>query len=171
MRTGVAIVGGILGVVALAALTGALLPVSHVARRSLVVRQVPESVWAVISDFEAQPTWRKDVTSVALVSEGPAGQVWREEGNTPLSLRTSEVQAPSRLVRTIVDTDLPFGGRWIYELSPEGGGTRVMLTEEGEVYNVIFRLVGRLFLNQAATIEGYLSALSARLGETATPQS
>jgi hypothetical protein len=45
-----------------------------------------------------------------------------------------------------------------------------MLTEEGEVYNVIFRLVGRLFLNQAATIEGYLSALSARLGETATPQ-
>lgn len=115
--------------------------------------------------FQTQPSWRKDVKKVELISDGPDGPVWREEGSNTLSLRTTEWNPPLRLVRTIADKDLGFGGRWIYELAPQDGGTRVTVTEEGEVYNPIFRFISRLFLNQAATIESYLTALAQRFGE------
>jgi hypothetical protein len=68
-------------------------------------------------------------------------------------------------VRTIADPSLPFGGRWVYELEPTpSGGTRVTVTEEGEVYNPIFRVVSR-FMDQSATIKEYLTDLAGRFGE------
>lgn len=160
-------VGGVVLVVLLVALIGALLPKGHVARRSMILTQAPESVWAVITDFGTQSQWRKDVTKSVIVSDGPGGPVWREEGQMPLTFQTTESQAPYRLVRQIVDTDLAFGGRWVYELTADGAGTRVTVTEEGEVYNPIFRFVSHVFLNQGATIEAYLTALAARFGAPA----
>jgi hypothetical protein len=65
-------------------------------------------------------------------------------------------------VARIADTDLPFGGTWTYELKPEGAGTRVTITERGEVYNPIFRFMSRFVLSQTATMEKYLAALTAR---------
>ncbi len=158
--------------VALIAAVGTFLPPAHVARRFIVLRQPPESVWSVITDFKTQPSWRKDVTRVELVSDSQdeGGPVWREEGENTLSFRTTESRAPERLVRTIADKDLPFGGRWIYELAAQDGGTRLTVTEEGEVYNPIFRFIGHFFLNQAATIELYLTALTQRFGEPASVQ-
>ena len=171
MKIALMIVGGLVLVVALIALVGNFLPKSHVARRSIVLRQSPESVWNAITDFKAQPSWRKDVKRVEQVSDGADGVVWREEGSNTLSYRTSESQPPTRLVRTIADTNIAFGGRWVYELAAQDGGTKVTITEEGEVYNPIFRFIGHFFLNQAATIESYLTALAQRFGETASMQS
>ena len=170
MKIAMIVVGVVALLVALIAVVGSLLPKAHVARRSVVLRQSPESVWSVITDFKAQPSWRKDVKKVELVGEGADGQVWREEGENSLSFRTTEAHAPARLVRTIADTDLAFGGRWVYELTAQDGGTRVTVTEEGEVYNPIFRFIGHFFLNQAATIESYLTALAHRFGEPASLQ-
>lgn len=167
MKIALVVLGGVVGLVALVALVGLLLPKGHVARRSIVLHQPPESVWSVITDFKGQPAWRKDVTRAELVSGGADGEVWREEGSNTLSFRTSELQAPSRLVRTIADTNIAFGGRWVYELATEDGGTRLTITEEGEVYNPIFRFIGHFFLNQAATIESYLTGLAQRFGEPA----
>jgi len=168
MKIALMVVGGLVVVVALIALVGNFLPKAHVARRSIVLRQSPESVWNVITDFKAQPSWREDVTRVEQVSDGADGAIWREEGRNTLSYRTSESQPPTRLVRTIADTNIAFGGRWVYELTAQGGGTQVTITEEGEVYNPIFRFIGHFVLNQAATIESYLRYLAQRFGETAS---
>ncbi|MEP7347314.1 MAG: SRPBCC family protein [Gemmatimonadaceae bacterium] len=171
MKIAMMVLGVVIGLGVLVALVGTALPKAHVARRSVMLRQAPESVWNVITDFKAQPSWRKDVTKVELVRLGPDGEVWREEGENTLSFRTTDSRAPERLVRKIADTDLAYGGRWIYELVPQDGGTRVTVTEEGEVYNPIFRFIGHFFLNQAATIESYLTALAQRFGEQPTLQS
>ncbi|MBV6522154.1 MAG: hypothetical protein MNPFHGCM_02300 [Gemmatimonadaceae bacterium] len=168
MKVFLTMLGAVVALLALVAIVGSLLPRAHTARRSIVLRQTPEAVWAAISDFAAQPSWRTDVTRVELVGGGPDGAVWREAGRNTLSYRTTEWRPPARLVRSIADTNLAFGGRWVYELEAVGNGTRLTITEEGEVYNPIFRFIGHMFLNQAATIESYLVALARHFGERAS---
>ena len=52
---------------------------------------------------------------------------------------------------------------------PEGGGTRVRITEDGEVSNVIFRFMSRYVFGQTATLDAYLTSLAKRFGEDAKP--
>jgi hypothetical protein len=157
--------GGLAAVAALVTLIGTMLPAGHVASRSLVLKQPPESVRAVVTDYAGQPSWRKDITKVERVSEGPGGETWREEGSEPLLLQTTESVRPTRLVRTIADPTLPFGGRWVYAFeATASGGTRLTVTEEGEVYNPIFRVVSR-FMDPSATIRNYLTSLAGAFGE------
>jgi hypothetical protein len=54
--------------------------------------------------------------------------------------------------------------------TPENGGTRVTIREDGEVSNVIFRFMSRYVFGQTATMDGYLNSLAKRFGEEATPQ-
>ena len=42
------------------------------------------------------------------------------------------------------------------------------ITEDGEIYNVIFRFVARFFFGYTASIEGYLRDLGHRFGELTT---
>ena len=168
MRRILMVLTGLAAFVGGVAIVGMLLPSGHIASRSIVLPQPRDSVWAVVTDYASQPSWRKDVTRVERVIDGPGGEIWREDGADPLLLQTTESVPPSRLVRTIADTTQPFGGRWIYEFeATPSGGTRVTVTEEGEVYNPIFRVVSR-FMDPSATIREYLTNLAARFGEQVT---
>jgi hypothetical protein len=80
-----------------------------------------------------------------------------------MTLRSTAFEPPRRLVTRIADEDLPFGGTWTYELEPLGASTRVILTENGEVYNPIFRFVSRFLLGHDATMIVYLDALEERM--------
>lgn len=80
-------------------------------------------------------------------------------------------EAPTHLVANIADKGLPFGGSWDYKLEPEGSGTRITITENGEVYNPLFRFVSRYMMGHTATIDKYLKSLSARLGDKYDPGS
>jgi hypothetical protein len=75
-----------------------------------------------------------------------------------------ERQPPRRLVTRIADADLPFGGTWTFELAPEEGGTRVTITERGEIRNPIFRAVARYVFGYGATMEAFLDELRAHIG-------
>jgi hypothetical protein len=76
---------------------------------------------------------------------------------------------PQRLVSRIADERLPYGGTWTYELAPAGDGTRLTITERGEIYNPVFRFVARFVMGHTATMNGVLRALGARHGERVTP--
>jgi hypothetical protein len=92
------------------------------------------------------------------------GLAWRETaGGDKVAYAADEMRAPVRFVARITDKGLPYGGRWVYELAPDGTGTRLTITEEGEVYNPIFRFMSRYVLGQTATIDKYLAALGTRL--------
>ena len=67
----------------------------------------------------------------------------------------------ARVVSRIADPDQPFGGTWTVVLAPEAGGTRVTITEDGEVYNPLFRFLSPYVFSQTATMESCLAALAA----------
>lgn len=160
------VVGIIAGLIALVAVIGALMPKGHTASRSTVINQSPEVLWQTMTDCAAFPAWRTDVKAVEVLPDRDGRKVWREDGtNGRMTLEAIEASPPSRLVLKIADPDLPFGGTWTYELQATGAGSRVTITEDGEVYNPIFRFIGRVFFDPAASIETYLKALGKKYGE------
>jgi hypothetical protein len=67
-------------------------------------------------------------------------------------------------VTRIADPHLPFGGTWTYEVAPAvGGGSTLTITENGEVYNLVFRFISRFVMGYTATIDRYLEALRKKL--------
>ena len=160
------IVGAIAGLIALIAVVGALMPKGHTASRSTLINKPPEVLWQAMTDCAAFTQWRTDVKSVEVLPDRNGHKVWREDGtNGKMTLEQIEASPPSRLVLKIADPDLPFGGKWTYELQPSGAGCRVTITEDGEIYNPIFRFMGRIFFSPTASIETYLKALAKKYGE------
>ena len=165
----VLIVLGVLVIALLAvALIGWRLPVAHVASRSVQVPAAPDSVFTLISTFERYPTWRKGVKAVDVTTEQGTTRFREDGSNGPILFEVVERNAPRRLVTRIADKSLPFGGRWIYEVTPSPAGSELRITEEGEVYNPIFRFVSRFIMGHTAGIDGYLADVERRFGKPAT---
>ena len=167
----VAIVGGLVLIVGIVALIGSTLPETHDVSRSIVLHKSPQDVYAVIRDFASAPKWRADVKQVD-VETSQGGPVYFREvakhGTVNYEL-TEDIPA-QRIVTRIRDTDLGYSGQWTYTLSPENGGTRVTIREDGEVSNVLFRFMSRYVFGTASTIDTYLASLAKHFGEEAAPQ-
>jgi uncharacterized protein YndB with AHSA1/START domain len=140
---------------------GVLLPQDHVAVRKARYARPPDALWAALRDLEALPSWRRDLHTIQVHSPTR----WTENGE--LTLELAEQVPPSRLVTRILP-GAPFGGTWTYELTPDGAGTLLTLTERGEVYNPLFRFLSRFVFGHTATLERYLKQLGARFGEETT---
>ena len=159
------------GLVALLAILGTLAPRKHVACGSVRLRQTPQAVWDTITAFADAPGWRKELKSVELLPDRDGKTCFREiSGMGPLTLVVEAREPPRRLVTRIDDPDLPFGGSWTWRLEPEAGGTRLTITENGEVRNVFFRALSRTVFRPDATLKASLRALAAKFGESAEPE-
>ncbi len=77
--------------------------------------------------------------------------------------KLQESEPPRRLVTRITDKTLPFGGAWTFTLQPVDGGTKLTITENGEVYNPLFRVMSRFVFGHTATIDRYLGDLQKHL--------
>lgn len=126
--------------IALVAICGAMLPVKHVASRRARYRQSAETIWAAIA---REKTFREDDVNYEVV----------------------ESTAPERMVTRITDKNLPYGGSWTYEITREADGAALRITENGEVYNPIFRFVSRFIMGHTATIDTRLRGLGKQFGE------
>jgi uncharacterized protein YndB with AHSA1/START domain len=157
----VGIIAGLALLVGIVALIGSRLPKSHVASRSVLLRQSPQEVYAVVRDFESAPRWRSDLKRIE-VETRPGGPVYfREEAkHGTVNYELLEDVPAQRMVTRIRDTDLGYSGQWTYLFTPENGGTRVTIREDGEVSNVIFRFMSRYVFGQTSTIDSYLSSLA-----------
>jgi Polyketide cyclase / dehydrase and lipid transport len=150
---------------------GALLPRRHKASRAIVLRASAPQVYAVINDFAAAPTWRADVKRVEILDSEKGRLRFREHGAHGAVTYEVVANVPDeRLITRIVDRDLGYSGSWEYRLSPVEGGTRLTITEEGDVSNLFFRFMSRFVFGHRSTIDRYLAALAARLGENARPE-
>jgi hypothetical protein len=162
LRWALYIAGALALIVLVVFVIGYLLPVAHVASRHATFTAPPERVFAVLTEVNEFPAWRPDVHAVEVLSAEPLR--WRERGgNGDITFEVQERIVPARLVTRIADPTLPFGGTWTFELVPEGSGTRLTITERGEVYNPVFRFVSRFIIGHAGSIEQYLAALEGRL--------
>jgi hypothetical protein len=161
MRTVLWILAGLVGLVVLVAIVGGLLPVGHVASRSVSVAAAPEAVFDVIADVERYPEWWSDVSRVELLPAEQGRTRFRQhDANGEIVMEIVDAARPHRLVTRIADPDQPFGGTWTWEIAPEGAGARVTITERGEVYNPIFRFLSRFVFGHTGTIESALAALA-----------
>ena len=143
---------------------GFLLPVRHRASRQATFPASPDVIFAAITKVEDFPAWRSVVTKVDIIASAPAKPSWRETGsNGAIVFVAEQVSAPNTLVTRIADRSLPFGGTWTYELTPAAGGTTLRITEDGEVYNPIFRFMSRFVFGHTATIDTYLRDLGKKL--------
>ncbi|HJR61668.1 MAG TPA: SRPBCC family protein [Vicinamibacterales bacterium] len=138
---------------------GYALPQNHVAARTATFALPADQVFAAIADVARYPAWRGEVTRVEVVRTDPLQ--WREHsGGDVITFEVAESRPPHHFRVRIADPDLPFGGTWTYTLAPEGSGTRLTITEHGEVYNPIFRFMSRFVFGHTATIDRFLAQLS-----------
>jgi len=143
---------------------GALLPKHHIATRSAMFHAKPEQLFALIS---GPPTWRPDVKKYEVVPNAGGPEIWREtdsHGQTIL-YEVVERKAPVLLKTRIATPDLPYGGGWTLALHDDGGWTTLRITEDGNVYNPIFRFVLWFILGHTRTIDAYLTNLANALGQ------
>jgi uncharacterized protein YndB with AHSA1/START domain len=156
----------LIAAIVLVILIGLSLPKQHVASRSATFRQSPEAVWAAIT---GPPTWRPDLKSYEDLPTRNGHRTWRETDKHGQAITYEAVEStpPKRLVVRIADEKLPFGGTWTYEIVPVAEGSSLTITENGVVYNPIFRFVSRFIIGHASTIEAYLQALAGKLGANA----
>jgi hypothetical protein len=123
--------------IAAAAAIGAALPVKHRATRRARFQTTPAALYAII---DAQT----DKSAYEIV----------------------EARAPERYLTRIADKSLPYGGTWTYDIAPAGpDAADLRITEDGEVYNPIFRFVSRFLMGHHATIEKYLKDLGRKLNQ------
>ena len=155
------ILGVLALLVALVCVVGALLPRHHTATRSARFNAKPEAVWAVISDPEHFKDWRTELKDVHVIDD----KSWREVDSHGQAITFEAVERipPRRIVTRIADKTLPFGGTWTQEIAPDGEGSRLTVTEDGEIYNVVFRFVARFILGYTGSIDAYLRNLGRRL--------
>ena len=157
--------GGLVAAVGLMAAIGAMLPVRHHATRRARYKAPADAVYAILA---GPPDWRPGVTSYgALPEEGGKRRWWEQDRHgRRVTFELAEARPAERLRVRIVDTGLPFGGSWTFEIAPDlEGGSELRVTEDGEVYNVIFRFMARYFLGYTTSIEAYLRDLGAKFGQ------
>ena len=162
------LVGLVVGLVALVAVVvgvGLLLPEKHRVSESARFRVSAEQLWEVITNYGAYPTWRSCVSAVERLPDANGHPVWKEtdshSGGIPYE--TVESVPNKRLVRRIADPKLPFGGTWTLDLEATPEGVALIITEDGEVYNPVFRFVSRFIFGHTKNIHGYLNDLQTKV--------
>ncbi|MDI1319636.1 MAG: SRPBCC domain-containing protein [bacterium] len=169
IKTAFLIVGVLLGLLVLAGLVlyflGRSLPERHTARVSVVLPGARAKVWAIITDYQNMAAWWPAVKGVRLETR-LNGEVWtwnKDSHDREIAYRTKEEQAPAKLVREIVADDLPFGGTWTFELTEDGGQTRLTLTEDGFIKPPLFRAIMQYFIGSNKTMKDFAANLAQRV--------
>jgi hypothetical protein len=149
----------------LAALVGATLPLRHHATRKARFRVSPETLYAIIA---GPPDWRADVKRFGNLPDKEGHRRWWEEDRHAKKITyelVEEVANRRRAVR-IADRSLPFAGTWSFDIAPApDGGSELRVSEDGEIYNVIFRFMARFVFGYTGSIEGYLRDLGTKLNQ------
>lgn len=149
---------------------GFVTPRKHTAARTLTLRAAPETVWKLVRTVTEYPNWRDDIRSVEIMAGNDPRLAWTENSlSKSVSYRADVDEAPSRFTARILDDDLGYSGEWQYVISPFDGGTRVTITEVGEVRNPVFRFFGN-FIGYTRSIDAYLNNLAVAVREQAKPQ-
>jgi hypothetical protein len=155
--------GVVAGVIAVLAGIGYAMPNVHVAQIQAEYRASPDSVYVVLSDIESWPDWHPSVETLTPIGDEPEQPSYRISGPDGSMTITVTGREPPRRFTTLADGGM-FIGRWTYAVDPVGSGSRVTLTEEARIDNLVVRGL-TVFRSPTATMERLLRGLGARLGQ------
>ena len=158
-------VTGLVLILAMVLLVGSYLPVKHQVTREATYRATPAQLFALIRNVDDYPSWQKSVSKIEVLPDVDGKQRMRETNSgQAITYELGDIVPNKRIVSRIVDDKLPFGGSWTYQLIPgqAANTTTLRITENGEVYNPVFRFVSRFVMGHSATIDKYLEAVATR---------
>ena len=159
MIAGITVVALIVSVVAI----GYSLPRRHVVSRMATYRATPEQLYALITGTQS---WRPDVLRYEVVPDSGGRELMRETTRNGETITYELLErTPNSIKRRIATADLPYSGTWTYTLHAERSVTSVRITEDGEVYNPVFRFVSRFVIGHTSTMDAYLRALGKAAGQ------
>ena len=160
------VLGGLILLVAVLMLVGSFLPREHRATCRATFRASAETLFALLTDFDAYPSWRDGVKCVRHVEPIEGKPAFVEESKFGLVRYAVETnEPPHRLVLRIADDSLPYGGTWTFALAPDANGTALSITEDGFVKPALFRVLSHFVFGYTSTMEQVLQALGKHLGE------
>jgi len=165
------VMGSLAALFALMALIGLFVSREHRATSTVSLHQPPDSVWKVVRDFGAGPTWWPAIKIAERLPDRDGHEVWRQKmSGFDVPIIVLESTSPRKLV-TQIDPKAggAFGGTWTYALIPEAGGTRISVTEAGWIGNPIFRFMSRFLFGYYGSLDSFLKALGRRFGESVQP--
>jgi len=170
MHVVVIVVAVIVALVLIVVIVGSVLPKGHSASREATFPVSAERLFVVLTTPADFPAWRSDVKRVEILPPEGGRPRHREFGSNG-AIRFNRVRSiPNReLVSEIADRNLPFGGRWTFALTPAAAGsTTLRITEDGEIYNPVFRFVARFIVGYHTSLERFLADLRKRVGDSRT---
>ena len=141
MRIAIWLVVTLVAIIGVVALVGVFLPVGHDASRSAEINKPPEAVFALLADLNNYQTWWPGAT---------------------VKSEIVETAPPNRIVTRVVG-ETQFGGTWTIQIDPTATGSRLTITERGEVYNPIFRTLSKFVFGYTGTMDSCLAAVRAKL--------
>ena len=164
------VLASIVGLIALLFVVGLFVPRGHEASRSIVVHRGIDEAWVLVADLPGRKAWRSDLKGIERLPDVDGKPVWCEDSSWgKLTYAIEESTPPSRFVTEICDPELPYSGSWTWELAAVEGGTRVTITERGEIKNALFRTMSRFVLGYTMAIDGVLKDLGRKFGEDVKP--
>jgi ribosome-associated toxin RatA of RatAB toxin-antitoxin module len=158
------VAAALIGVALLITATGYALPQSHVASSEARLSAPPDRVFDAITDVARYPEWRPDIQRADIITTTPLTWTEYDARGDGITFEVVDSRRAERHRVRIADPDLPFGGTWTYALYPDGAGTRLVITEHGEVYNPIFRFMSRFVFGHTASVDAFLAGLARRVG-------
>lgn len=168
MKIVLIIVGVVVLLVVIVVVVGALLPKHHVSSRQADFQATPEKLFALVSGPQ---NWRPDVAKCEELPDSTGKRFQRETNrhNEAITYELLDINPTHSIQRRIATPNLPYSGSWTFVFTPNAIGTNVRITEDGEVYNPIFRFVTRFILGETATIDSYLKAMGDATGQKVQP--
>jgi len=164
MKIALLILGTLVVAVLVVVAIGYMLPQNHSVSRERTLSANAEVLFTQITTPAAYSEWRTGVTRVEILPPANGLVSFRESGGDGDIVFVMEPVEPGRrVVSRIADKSLPFGGSWTYELTPAAAGTILRITENGEVYNPLFRFISRFVLGHYKSIDQFLDDLERRV--------
>jgi hypothetical protein len=148
---------------------GLVQPVKHSVTRSILLKQNPGAVFALLDNRMDMPKWSSGVAKVDRLPDQDGKSKVRCQlawGGMQMIMTQIERTPTSRLVIEMSKDGGAVLGTWTYTIEPETDGCRVALTEAGELKNPFFRAFARL-RGLDANITQILRDLAKHFGETA----
>ncbi len=145
-------------------LMGSLMPVKHQSFVESRLSTTPEQLWKILTNPGEYKNWRRGIKELKVTDDNHWSEL-NTHGDT-INYRADWVDPNKKLMTVITNNNLPYGGHWEFAITKQDDGCLLRITENGEVYNPVFRFMSKYIFGHDATLKGYMTDLQAKVKST-----